>query len=81
MPKWGFGTDHKRVLIHIFEHPRASLRETSQAVGMNERPTLSILRQLEEAGCVERQKEGRRTRYRFNLRWLFDDPAEGSDDG
>ncbi len=80
MPKWGFGVDHKRVLIHVFQHPRTTLREISEALGIAERRTLSIARQLEEVGCLERRWENRRTRYRFNLRWLFDDPAEGSND-
>ncbi len=67
MPKWGFLTNHALVLIHVFEHPRSTLREISQAVGITERAVLSILRQMEEEDCVQHAKEGRRNRYTVNL--------------
>ncbi len=67
MPKWGFLTNHALVLIHVYEHPRSTLREISQAVGITERAALSILRQMEEEDCVQRAKEGRRVRYTVNL--------------
>ncbi len=67
MPKWGFLTNHAVVLIHVFEHPRSTLREISNSVGITERAALSILRQLEEEDCVRRAKEGRRNRYTVNV--------------
>ena len=67
MRKWGFLTNHAVVLIHVFENPRSTLREISQAVGITERAALSILRQLEEEECVTRVKEGRRNRYTVHL--------------
>lgn len=67
MPRWGLLTRHALVLIHVFENPRSTLREISDAVGVTERATLSILRQLEERDCVSRTKEGRRNRYTVNL--------------
>ncbi len=67
MPKWGFLTNHALVLIHVFEHPRSTLREISEAVGITERAALSILRLMEEEDCVRRAKEGRRVRYTVNL--------------
>ena len=67
MPRWGFLTNHALVLIHVFEHPRSTLREISQAVDITERAALSILRQMEEEDCVQRAKEGRRIRYTVNL--------------
>lgn len=67
MPKWGFLTNHALVLIHVYEHPQSTLREISQAVGITERAALSILRQMEEEDCVQRQKEGRRVRYTVKL--------------
>ena len=68
MPKqWGFLTNHALVLIQVFEHPRSTLREISQAVGITERAALSILRQMEDEACVQRTREGRRVRYTVNL--------------
>ncbi len=67
MRKWGFLTNHAVVLIHVFEHPNSTLREIANAVGITERAALSILRQMEEEGCVQRTKEGRRNRYTVNI--------------
>ena len=67
MRKWGFLTNHALVLMHVFEHPRSTLREISQSVGITERAALSILRQMEEGDLVQRAKEGRRNRYTVNV--------------
>jgi len=67
MATWGLLTNHAVILIHVFEHPRSTLREISHAVGITERAVLSILRQLEEDDCVQRIKEGRRVRYTVSL--------------
>jgi DNA-binding IclR family transcriptional regulator len=67
MARWGFLTNQALVLIHVYEHPRSTLREIAAAVGITERAALSILRQLEQENCVERAKEGRRNRYTVDL--------------
>jgi DNA-binding Lrp family transcriptional regulator len=67
MAKWGLLTNHAVVLIHIYEHPRSTLRDIARAVGITERAALTILRQLEEEECVQRVKEGRRNRYTVSL--------------
>jgi DNA-binding Lrp family transcriptional regulator len=63
MPRWGFLTNHGLVLIRVTNHPRSTLREISDEVGITERAALSILRSLEDEGIITRQKEGRRNRY------------------
>ena len=63
MSKWSLLTNHALVLIQVGQHPRSTLREIAQAVGITERAALSILRALEEDGLISRQKEGRRNRY------------------
>ena len=77
MAKWGFLTNHAVVLIHVYEHPRSTLREIAQAVGITERAALSILRQAEEDDCVRRVKEGRRIRYTVNLPAVFARGTQG----
>ena len=77
MSRWGFLTNQALVLIHVFEHPRSTLREIAGAVGITERAALSILRQLEEENCVERAKEGRRNRYTVNLSSVLAAQAQG----
>lgn len=77
MKKWGFLTNHALVLIHVYEHPRSTLREIAQAVGITERAALSILRQMEEDDCVSRTKVGRRNHYTVNLHAVLASRMEG----
>jgi DNA-binding MarR family transcriptional regulator len=77
MAKWRFLTNHALVLIHVFEHPRSTLREIADAVGITDRAALAILRQMEEDNCVSRQKVGRRIHYTVNLRAVLADRMEG----
>jgi len=77
MSKWRFLTNHAMVLIHVFEHPRSTLREIAGAVDITERAALSILRQLEEDDCVDREKQGRRIRYTVNLPAVMATQAQG----
>ena len=64
---WQLLTNHAVVLIHVYLHPRSTLRDIARAIGITERAALSILRQLEEEDCVKRGKEGRRNRYTVSL--------------
>jgi DNA-binding MarR family transcriptional regulator len=61
--RWGFLTNHALVLIYVVCHSGATVREISAGVGVTERATLEILRQLSVDGIVERHREGRRNTY------------------
>ncbi|MEX2158625.1 MAG: MarR family transcriptional regulator [Dehalococcoidia bacterium] len=67
MARWRFLTNQALVLIHVYEHPRSTLRDIAAAVDITERAALSLLRQLEQENFVERAKEGRRNRYTVDL--------------
>ena len=43
---WGFLTNHALVLVYAVRHAGATVREISAGVGVTERATLAILRQL-----------------------------------
>lgn len=77
MARWGFLTNHALVLIHVIDHPRSTLREIAQAVGITERAALSILRALEEEEIISRRKEGRRNRYTVSLPALLSHRTQG----
>lgn len=77
MAKWRFLTNHALVLIHVYEHPRSTLREIAGAVDITERAALSILRQMEDEECVAREKQGRRIRYTVNLNAVLAAQAQG----
>ena len=77
MAKWRFLTNHALVLIHVANHPRSTLREIAQAVGITERAALSILRAMEEDDIISRKKEGRRNKYWVDFNALLDYPLGG----
>lgn len=60
---WGFLTNHALVLIYVVRHNDSIVRDISEGVGVTERATLAILRQLSDEGIVERHKDGRRNTY------------------
>ena len=69
--RWGLLTNHAWVLVHVIEHPRSTLREIADAVGITDRAALSIMRALEEDSIVARRKEGRRNVYTVDVDTLM----------
>ena len=65
--RWGLLTNHALVLVHVVEHPRSTLRDIADAVGITDRAALSILRALEEDSIVSRRKDGRRNEYTVDI--------------
>jgi DNA-binding Lrp family transcriptional regulator len=60
---WGLLTNHALVLIYVTKHSASTVRAISEGVGVTERATLSILRELDAGGIVGRRREGRRNTY------------------
>jgi predicted transcriptional regulator len=75
--KWGLLTNHALVLIHVIEHPRSTLRDIADSVGITERAALSLLRALEEDAIVARRKEGRRNVYTVDVDALMAHRSHG----
>ncbi|MEX2247594.1 MAG: ArsR family transcriptional regulator [Dehalococcoidia bacterium] len=75
---WGFLTNHALVLIYVIRHSDSTVREISAGVGVTERSTLAILRELDEGGIVERHKDGRRNTYSVNFEHLAAYRREGT---
>jgi DNA-binding IclR family transcriptional regulator len=63
MAKWGFLTNHARVLICIAQDPGMRLREIAAALDITERSAFAIVTELTKAGYVVKEKDGRRNRY------------------
>jgi DNA-binding MarR family transcriptional regulator len=63
---WTFFSNHAHVLIYLADNDEARLREVADAVGITERAVQMIVADLEEAGALERTRQGRRNRYRVN---------------
>jgi predicted transcriptional regulator len=63
MPKWTFLSNHAQVLLCIANDPGVRLRDIGDQVGITERAVHRIVRELDEAGYLAREREGRRNRY------------------
>lgn len=64
------------MLISIAEAPEIRLRDVANRVGITERAALRIVSELESAGFLSREKEGRRNRYSLRVDARFRHPFE-----
>jgi Mn-dependent DtxR family transcriptional regulator len=72
--RWTFLTNHAQVLLAVAQRPHARVKEIAAASGITERYGYRILRDLQNAGYVERRREGRCNLYRLNSDLALGDP-------
>jgi DNA-binding IclR family transcriptional regulator len=72
---WTFLSNHAHVLLAAAAHPDARTDELAATVGITRRATLSILKDLEEAGYLTRTRVGRRTHYTITPNRPFRHPT------
>ena len=77
-PPWTFLTNHGHVLLAVAGSADARVSEVAARVGITTRATLAILRDLEDAGYVQRHRVGRRTHYTVDSHLPFRHPATAS---
>lgn len=75
-PSWTILTNHGHVLLAVAANPDSLVEDIARRVGITRRATLHILKDLEEAGYLQRVKEGRRTHYLVEGNRPFRHPAE-----
>lgn len=63
---WTFLTNHAHVLLAIAQAPDLRVRDLAQLVGITERTAMQIIDDLETAGYVTRERQGRRNRYHID---------------
>ena len=63
---WTLLTNHGAVLIYVIEHPETTIREVAAAVGITERATARILRDLRTGGYLHARRVGRRNVYQYD---------------
>lgn len=61
--RWTFLSNHGHVLVCLAVDPDSRLRDIAERVGITERATQQIVRDLEQAGYVVKERMGRRNRY------------------
>jgi DNA-binding transcriptional ArsR family regulator len=66
MTQWTFLTNHAHVLLCVSKNPNVRLRDVATMVGITERAAQRIVAELEEAGYLKRERDGRRNLYRLN---------------
>jgi DNA-binding transcriptional ArsR family regulator len=71
---WTFITNHAQVLLAVAQRSDLRVREIATATGITERYAYSVLRDLEDAGYVERRREGRCNLYRIHPELALGDP-------
>ena len=64
---WTFFTNHAHVLFCISQDQDIRLRDVAEKVGITERATQRIVLELEEAGYLQHERQGRRNHYELNL--------------
>jgi DNA-binding MarR family transcriptional regulator len=64
---WTFLSNHAHVLVCLALNPDARLRDVAAEVGITERAVQGIVGDLEGAGVIVRERQGRRNTYRLNL--------------
>lgn len=62
-PSWSFLTNYAILLVYIALHPDSTVRTIAADAGITERAALSILRDLDVEGIVQRTRNGRRNTY------------------
>lgn len=65
---WTVLTNHGLVLLTVARNPNVRVRDIAAAVGITERATQAILRDLDRGGYVERSRIGRRNSYKVRRR-------------
>jgi DNA-binding MarR family transcriptional regulator len=61
--RWTFLSNHGHVLVCLASDPELRLRDLAERVGITERSAQQIVRDLEQAGYVVKERVGRRNRY------------------
>ena len=73
---WTFLSNHSHVLICLATDPSMRMRDIAFRVGITERAVQRIIADLQDAGAVERSREGRQNRYTINLDLPLRHPLE-----
>lgn len=71
---WTFITNHAQVLLAVAQQPDVRVREIAAAADITERYAYQMLRDLQDAGYVERRRDGRCNLYRINRDLAIGDP-------
>jgi DNA-binding transcriptional ArsR family regulator len=75
-PGFTYLTNHAHALVALHAEPDLRVRDLAESIGITERAVQRILADLEAAGVLEREKIGRRNRYRIVRKSRLRHPLE-----
>lgn len=75
-PNWTFLTNHTHVLLCLFADSTMRLRDVATRVGITERMVQKVVHELEEAGYLTIEKEGRCNSYQIHDQLHLRHPLE-----
>ena len=75
-PQWTYLSNHAHVLVCLARDPELRLRDVARLVGLTERGVSRILSELENSGILEKERVGRRNRYKLHLDTPLRHPLE-----
>lgn len=73
---WTFLSNHTHVLVCLTADGEQTLRDVAAKVGLTERGVQRIVAELEQAGVLERDRDGRRNLYRIDAKAPLRHPLE-----
>lgn len=73
---WTFLSNHTHVLVCLAGSEAFTVRDIASEVGITERAVMRILSDLEAGGVLERERDGRRNRYRIDVKMPLRHPLE-----
>lgn len=76
--EWTFLTNHSHVLVCLADDPELRIRDIAERVGITERATQRIVAELAASGYLEKERDGRRNRYRVVTDRPLRHPVEGT---
>lgn len=74
--QWTFLSNHAHVLLLLARDPEIRLRDVAGTVGITERAVQRIVADLEQGRYIERERLGRRNRYRVHPEMPLRHPIE-----
>ena len=74
--EWTFFTNHAHTMVCLARNPEQPLREVALSVGITERAIQRIVSDLEAAGYIRREREGRRNKYEIHPEIQLRHPLE-----
>lgn len=65
--EWSFLTRHAVVYLHLVEHPRHTVRQVSDHLGMADRTVAAVIADLKREGYLSVTKLGKQNMYTVNI--------------